>query len=204
MRIPTRTAKSLAATALAAVVVMTAAGCSDDGGASPSPSAQPTPPASASPNPTPSTPSTNQNTPPPTVPAVATSGLTVTAAEAFVRFYLAAVDHLVATGDGSVVRQWADKGCEACTGLLTTYESTYKNGGSVTGDLGTRITAVEEARLIRDDTAAVQVKATEGRLLWRKSASDEPTIVPGGPYTLDTTLAAQNGHWVMYEMVMKK
>jgi hypothetical protein len=101
------------------------------------------------------------------------------------------------------MRAWSDKGCAACNAFLSAYEATYKNGGGVTGDFRTRIVRVEETRLIRHDTAAVLIKATEGRQLWVKRAGEKPSVLAGGPVTLDTTLSASGGHWVMYELVMK-
>ena len=152
---------------------------------------------------TPSAPTITPKPPPPTIPPAATAGLTVTSAEAFARFYLTALDHLVATGDGSTARRWSDKGCTACNSFLSTYEATYKNGGSVTGDFRTRVVRVDEVRLIRRDTAAILIRASEGRQVWVKKAGERPTVLSGGSLTLDMTLAAANGRWTMYELVMK-
>jgi hypothetical protein len=182
---------------LAALAALTLSACHSDPDSTPPPSTPPTTP------PTTPTSSTPPKPPPPNIPPAATAGLTVTSAEAFARFYLAALDHLVATGDGSLLRRWSDKGCTACSALLSTYEATYRNGGSVTGDFRTRIVRVKETRLIRHDTAAVLIKATEGRQLWVKKAGEKPTVLTGGPVTLDTTLSANGGHWMMYELVMK-
>jgi len=141
---------------------------------------------------------------PPSVPTAATVGLTIPAAEAFARFYLGAVDYLAATGDANVVRDWSDKECAACNALANAYEQTYKNGGSLSGQFRARIVSVDQVRLIRKDTAAVVIKAAQGRHQWLKSAGSAPTDLPGGPVTFDMTLAAKDGRWIMYEIVIKK
>lgn len=181
--------------------------CHSNPQTTPPPSTPPTTPSTTSPTtpapPTPSTPPTTPKPQPPSIPPAATAGLTVTSAEAFARFYLTALDHLVATGDGALLRKWSDKGCTACSSFLSAYESTYENGGSVTGDFRTRIARIEEVRLIRGDTAAVLISATEGRQVWVKKAGERPTVLAGGPVTLDLTLASAGGHWTMFELVMK-
>lgn len=202
MTTPTRTPKLLVATFLAATVVLSATACNDDK-TSP-PATTQSNPASTTPPTTPATTTpTSPATPPPTIPAAATKGLTVTSAEAFARFYLAASDYMVATGDGRLVRQWADKACVACAGLATKYEQLYRAGGSVTGDSRTRILQVANVRLIRDDTAAVLIRGREGRQVETPRSGAKPTTYPGDAVTWDFTLAAASGHWVMYQMELK-
>ena len=193
---------AIAATTL---LTLTLPACNNNSNTNPSPSPPTTslPPTPTPTTPTASTPPTTPKPPPPTIPPAATAGLTVTSAEAFARFYLTALDHLVATGDGSAARRWSDKGCTACNSFLSTYEATYRNGGSVTGDFRTRVVRVDEVRLIRRDTAAVLITGSEGRQVWVKKAGETPTVLSGGSVTLDMTLAAANGRWTMFELVMK-
>jgi len=156
---------------------------------------------------TPSTPTTAPSTPkpaPPTVPPSATTGLTVRSAEAFARFYLAASDYAEATGDATLMRTWAYPSCKSCQTYAQASEQTYRNGGAFTGDLGTKITAVKEVRLIRKDTAAILISATVGHTAWRPKAGAPPTPFAGGPVVWDITLAAASGHWTMFEMELKE
>jgi hypothetical protein len=110
---------------------------------------------------------------------------------------------MVKTGDGSLVRQWADKACVACTGLAAKYEEIYRSGGSVVGETKTQILQVTDVRLIRKDTAAVLIRAREGRQTETLKAGAKPTTYPGDTFSWDLTLAAAGGHWVMYAMELK-
>lgn len=141
----------------------------------------------------------------PTIPPAAQSGLTVTAAEAFARFYVAVINYTEATGDAGPMRLWQQKGyCVNCTSIANTYEQTYRAGGTVTGQLGTRILSTKEARLIGKDTAVVTFDTFSGKTTWRKTAQAKPTNLPGGPADWEMTLAGVNGKWRMSEVVIKE
>lgn len=178
--------------AVASTICLTlaAAGCGAEPGAMDSSSSM-SPRAS-----TPTKPKPN----PPTMPRAAMDGLTVTSAEAFARFYLAALDYAEATGDARLLRQWQDAGCENCKTVIDVYESIYRAGGSVTGQLGTRVVRVSDAHLIRSDGAIVVFKTMAGRTSLRRSATSKPTVLPGGPGTTDFTLKARGGHWSVFEV----
>lgn len=185
-------------------VALTSCNSKDDNATTETPPT--TPPTTASSATTPSSPSippTQPKPPPPTIPPAATAGLTVTSAEAFARFYLTASDYMVATGNGDLVRQWADKACVACTGLATKYARVYRDGGSVVGDTTTRVLQLSSVRLIGDDTAAVLIKAREGRQTETVRAGAKPTTYPGDTFSWNFTLAASGGHWTMYSMELK-
>jgi Family of unknown function (DUF6318) len=182
-----------ALSALAATGLLLSLAACDDG----DPQASSTPPTVS----TMLTPSATPTRPaPPTIPPAARNGLTVTSAEAFARFYISAMDYLVGTGDGSLARQWSEKGCAACKSLIDSYERLYKDGGSVTGDPLTRITSVKEVRLVREDTASVIFRAQEQPLVERSKAGASPTPYPGATFNWVFTLSASSGHWVMFEM----
>ncbi|HZO65123.1 MAG TPA: DUF6318 family protein [Kribbellaceae bacterium] len=193
-----RTRRTLSVVAAAGMLALAA--CNGDPEATPPPTTSSPPP----PTPSASTPSTPPKPTPPAIPPAATNGLTVTSAEAFARFYIAALDYLRATGDASVMRRWAFSSCESCKAYSTTYEESYEAGGSVAGNLGTKITRVTEARLVGKDTAVVVIRATIGKTSWRRKAGEAPKTFPGGPIVWDTTLAASAGHWTMFEMELKQ
>jgi hypothetical protein len=117
---------------------------------------------------------------------------------------MAVLDYAAATGNVTLVRQWSDKGCAACDALASAYASTYANGGSVSGDFRTKIERVEQVRLVRADTAAVDIRVRHGRHIWLKKAGDKPLTLAGGPLHFHITLAAASGHWITYEMVTRK
>ena len=183
---------------LAALAALTLSACHSDPDSTPPPSTPPTTP------PTTPTSSTPPKPPPPNIPPAATAGLTVTSAEAFARFYLAASDYAEATGNTTLMRKWAYKSCKTCRAYAQTSEQTYRDGGSFAGQLGTRINRVAEARLVRHDTAVIVFEATVGRTQWRPNASATPTPFPGGSVIWDITLAADAGHWTMFEMELKE
>jgi hypothetical protein len=189
--------RHLPAVVAAACLLLTAAACNGDPDTQTSPTPTSTLPSTTTPSPT------KPTSTPPTIPPAATSGLTVTSAEAFARFYIAALDYAIATGDAGPMRQWAYKTCRTCRDYAKTYEQTYKSGGTVTGQLGTMITRVASVRLIKNDTAAVLLHAREGRTIWHKSAGAKPTTFPGGNIKWDLTLAETSGRWTMFEMELQ-
>ena len=134
------------------------------------------------------------------IPAAATKGLTVTSAEAFARFYLAAVDHLVSTGDASSVRQWSLPTCVACKAFADSYEKTYRSGGAVTGDNATQITRVASSELAGKGKAKVVFNAKAGATTWRPSATASPTPLPGGKQRWEFYLNTKDGQWITYEI----
>jgi hypothetical protein len=186
-----------ALSALAAAGLLLSLAACDDG----DPQASSTP-SSASTTPTPS--ATPTEPAPPVIPPAALNGLTVTSAEAFARFYLAATDYAAATGDVSLMRTHAYSSCATCSAIAKTYEDTYKSGGSVTGDVRVTVLAIQDVRLIRTDTAAVLIRAREGKQTWIKRAGAAPSVLPGSTYTWDITLAATDNRWTMFEMELKR
>jgi hypothetical protein len=192
--------RALSALAIASLTLTPTACDRGSSSGTDSPTASSSPTRSATPSPVSQTPKEA----PPSVPTAAITGLTVRSADAFTRFYLAASDYAEATGDATLMRQWAYSTCKSCQVYASTSEQTYRNGGAFTGELGTKVTRIKEVRLIRKDTAAVLVGATVGRTAWRPKAGAAPTPFPGGSVVWDITLAAVNGHWTMFEMELKE
>lgn len=188
--------RQLSAVVAASCLLLTATACDND----PDAQSSTTPSSTPSSTPTPTKPTAT----PPTMPPAAQSGLTVTSAEAFARFYVAAMDYAAATGNTALLHKWAEKNCQNCRAIAEGYETTYRSGGSFTGQLGTRIVDTEEARLARKNTAIVAFKALSGRVIWRKSATATPTVLPGDPTILDFTLVAAKNHWTVFELELKQ
>ncbi len=195
-----RTPRLLASLAAITLALPLAACDNDDPGTAPPPTpVQPT----ATPTPSTPTPSVSPKPTPPAIPPAATTGLTVTSAEAFARFYLAAIDYAEGTGDAGLIRRYADRACTACSAIATGHEQTYKSGGAVTGDFYTQNIRASSARLAGSDTAALTVTGSEGSSQWRKSATAEPIKYPPHRVVWDLVLAASGGHWTMFAMVRK-
>jgi hypothetical protein len=187
----------LATFSIGLTVGLLASGCGDKDITTPTPSSSATS-NSSTPSVTPSIATPTG----PTLPAAA-KGITVTSADAFARFYLAAIDHAAGTGNVSLLKEWADKGCVSCNALIQHYSSVYKAGGSLSGDFRSRDAKTVSARLNGTKAADVSLRFIEGRhtIVPRKGAS--PTVYPGGPSEWRMALLNQGGKWVMYEMEEK-
>ena len=190
--------RHLPAAIAAACLLLTATACDGD----PDPQGStPTSTPPSTPTPTPS----KTGVAPPTMPPAARGGFNVTSAEAFARFYVAAIDYAQATGDVRLMQQWQDpKRCVNCKSIATTYAQTYRNGGTVAGQLGTKIVQTTEARLIDDDIAVVKFKTHSGRTSWRKTAQSKPINLPGGAGDWEFALQIISGRWMMSEVVIKE
>jgi hypothetical protein len=179
---------------LAALAALTLSACHSDPDSTAPPSTPPTTP------PTTPTSSTTPKLPPPTIPSAATAGLTVTSAEAFARFYLAATDHLVATGDADLVRRWALPGCVACRAFANEYEKTYRSGGGITGSTQTQVTRVLSVELAGKDRAKVVFDTKIGPSVMRTSATASPEKLSGGDERWEFYLSSKAGHWLIFEL----
>lgn len=123
------------ALAVACVLPLLLAGCSD---------AAPTP---EIPDPTTSSPSVDETeTGPvePTLPPEA-EGDGVEAAEAFVTYYFNLLTYAQETGDTSALAEAAIDGCETCQGSVEAVRRTYEAGGSISGG-AYDVTAVRASR----------------------------------------------------------
>lgn len=184
--------------AAVALIVLATASCGgkDDSADKPTPNS--TQSTQAPSTPAPSTPS-NSPTPVPTPPSTAT-GITITSADAFARFYLTAIDHAAATGDVTALRTWSDKGCISCNKLIKHYTAVYSAGGSITGNFRTTNAKTTSARLNGTKSADVTLQFAEGRHTITPSKDAKPTVFPGGPSQWRMALLNQGGRWIMYEM----
>lgn len=189
-----------AALATAAACLLTATGC-DGSEATPPPS--PSTGASTPPSSTPSTPATTPKAAPPTMPPAASAGFTVSSADAFARFYLAAREHAALTGDVALLRKWANRTCTVCKALADGYEAQYKAGGSITGDVRFRVAKVDRARLVGNEMAEVVLTGRIGRFVDIDRRGATPGVYPGGTVTYRLGLIRTGGQWRVFAMVVK-
>ena len=86
------------------------------------------------PAPVPSTTTATTSAPPspsaPTMPADA-QGTSAKAAKAFVRFYIALINHAMATGETTELRAASADGCESCNAVIGRVEDVYAQGGHI-------------------------------------------------------------------------
>lgn len=190
-----------------ATVIGTAAAClltvtACDGSEATPPPSPTTSSSSTPPSTTPSTPTTTPKPPPPTMPPAASAGFTVSSAEAFARFYLAAREHAALTGDTTLMRKWAGKTCSLCTALASSYDKQYKDGGSITGDVHFKVSRVVRARLTGTNLAEVVLTGRVGRFVDVDTATAQPSVYPGGISTFRFALTRSDGHWLVYGMAL--
>lgn len=187
---PTLTALGVAA------LLLPLAAC-DDGDPQPSSTPPATPSASTTPIPT--------KPAPPSIPPAALDGLTVTSAEAFARYYIAALDHAEATGDAGIVRKWSGSTCAACRETAELFEGTYRSGGSLTGQTRTIIGKIVEVKLVGADKGKVVLQARHGATNWKPKAGASPTPLAGSNnLRIDLYLIAVAGHWTVYTLTLKE
>ena len=162
------------ALALALVVPLLLAGCSQD---EPEPK-MPDPPTSAEPSPSPSESETPE----------------AESAEEFIRRWAAIEAEMENTGDTAAYRELSAD-CTACTDLAEIIEGWYEAGGFVKWD-GWRVLSVKP-RGGSDTEFAVRVRSAPTE--YKESAEGETKSFPGGPGAHLLVLEPSGGSWVVVE-----
>lgn len=174
---------------------------------SPSPEAGRPNTAPPSPVPSSSAPTTNgTGTPPgapptgtPTRPATA-EGLTLAAAETFVRYYVDLLNYASATGDIQPVLSASESGCRHCKDYTNYVKQVNAANGGLSGDYLERVKDVPD--LFRGESGRLGGYAlvTIGVYTSKDSPSAKPVTSKVRTYKREFTLSPQRGSWVMYEM----
>ncbi|TWD81524.1 hypothetical protein FB561_2640 [Kribbella amoyensis] len=146
-----------------------------------------------------STPVTKSPGKPPERPAAA-QGLSLAAAEAFVRYYSDLMNYSSDSGDVSAMLGASDAGCEACKAYADFVKKSNAANGLLTGDYYEHVTEVSE--LVRGANGRLGGSAvvTIGKYVSRDKPSASPFTTPATTYTREVALSAQGGSWVMYEL----
>ncbi|MGW6198142.1 DUF6318 family protein [Kribbella sp. NPDC055110] len=153
--------------------------------------AVPSPTTSTQPNGTPSG--------PPLRPATA-NGLSLAAAEAFVRHYVDLMNYASQTGDGRPLLAASDGGCEGCKQYADFTAKINASNGGLSGDYLERVAEVSE--LIRGSSGRLRGSAavTVGVYTTKDSPSTKPTTSKAAKYTEQVVLSPSKGNWVMFEI----
>jgi hypothetical protein len=198
-----RPAKALLA-CLATTTLLTACtkGSPEAGHPNTSPPPTSTPPASTSTG-TPTQPSSAATTAPPTRPAAA-KGLTLAAADQFVRYYSNLLNYASATGDTAPMLSVSEKGCENCKSYANFVAKANAANGLLQGDYLEKITDVPE--LYRGESGRIGGSAMVaiGAYTSRESKNASPINLKAAKYKREFALSPQGGSWIMYEMKLDK
>lgn len=146
-----------------------------------------------------STPTTPPSSTAPERPAAA-NGLTLAAAEEFVRYYSELMNYASDSGDGSAMLRASDSGCENCKVYADFVKKSNAANGLLTGDYHEHVKEVSE--LVRGQSGRIGGSAvvTVGQYVSRETPSASPFTSKARTYTREVALSPQNGSWVMYEM----
>lgn len=154
-----------------------------------------TPPtATATPTTTPSAPAS-----PPTRPSNAT-GLTLSAAEAFIGYYVSLQNYAYTTGESQHFLSESDKGCIGCKAISDFVMFSNGSNGGLSGDYLDHLVSVKE--VVRGTSGKVggSAEIRSGAYTERPSPSAKPVARPASTAVMEFTLAAQGGNWIMYEL----
>jgi hypothetical protein len=185
--------------ALACLGAVLMTGCTPNPAAS-HPSPQPTESTSLPGNPSPTA---TQSAGPPQRP-IAADGLTLAAAEAFVRHYVELLNYSYSTGDPGPLLAASDPGCVGCKGIGDYVRKVNGANGGLTGDYKDTLMNVKE--IFRGEAGRAGGSATikSGSYVERATPGASPLPQTGRTGTMQFTLSSAAGRWVMYEMELKE
>ncbi|GAB3822484.1 hypothetical protein GCM10028799_36590 [Kribbella italica] len=148
------------------------------------------------------TPSSTSAASPPSVPERPDSanGLSLAAAEGFVRYYSSLLNYASATGNAAPMLGASDPGCENCKGYADFVRKSNGANGLMKGDYAERVGEVAE--LVQGESGRVGGSATiqVGLYVSRRTPTDTPFTSKATTYTREFALSARSANWVMYEM----
>ncbi|MGC4940190.1 DUF6318 family protein [Kribbella sp. DT2] len=127
-------------------------------------------------------------------------GLTLAAAEEFVRYYSDLLNYASATGDTARLLGESDTGCENCKSYADFVKKSNAANGLLTGDYREKVGDVAE--LVRGVHGRVGGSATiqVGRYVSRQTATASPFTSEATKYNRKFALSARGQRWVMFEM----
>ncbi|MGY4773163.1 DUF6318 family protein [Kribbella sp. CWNU-51] len=136
---------------------------------------------------------------PPGRPATA-NGLSLAAAESFVRHYIDLMNYASRTGDGAPLLAASEAGCEGCKQYADFAAKVNAANGGLSGDYVERVTEVSE--LIRRESGrlAGSANVTVGSYTTKDSPSAKAVTSKPGSYAEQIALSPNGGNWIMYEI----
>jgi hypothetical protein len=180
--------RSLLARPSAALLAVVAVGALAMAGCQANPAPPPLESTSSSPTPSPSPTITA-----PTLPAEA-QGTSKAAAKAFVRHYIALMNHAVATGHVNPLSDASDPGCSSCAAVVQQVDSVYNAGGSIESE-GWQIASIRPV----PGTPRARPQFDVGLLMSPQNVIEhsgaDVTTYDGGKLPASFTLIRQGSEW---------
>ncbi|MFF0271550.1 DUF6318 family protein [Kribbella sp. NPDC004536] len=152
-----------------------------------------------SPSGTASTPETALPSTPPARPQAAV-GSSLAAGEAFIGYYVDLMNYSYTTGDPAALLAASDKGCEGCKGIADYVRKVNATNGGLQGDYKDHLVDVKE--IYRGETGRLGGSAAlkGGKYVERSTPGASPVSQEGSTGTMEFSLLATGGNWVMFEM----
>ncbi|WUS95048.1 DUF6318 family protein [Kribbella sp. NBC_00709] len=146
-----------------------------------------------------SLPTANLPTTAPTRPTAA-AGSSLAAGEAFIGYYVELLNYTYTTGDPSPLLAESDKGCEGCKGIADYARKINAKNGGLEGDYADHLVDVKE--IYRGETGRLGGSAAmkAGTYVERSSPGASPVPQESAAGTMEFSLSASGGNWVMFEM----
>jgi hypothetical protein len=141
------------------------------------------------------TPSPSPTAAAPTLPAEA-RGTSQAAAKAFVRHYIALMNHAVATGESTALSDANDPECSSCAAVIERVDSVYRAGGSIRSD-GWRVTSIRPVPGVPRTRPQFDVGLTMSPQRVVEHQGAEATTYEGGKLPATFTLVRQGNDWVV-------
>ncbi|WP_272954668.1 DUF6318 family protein [Kribbella sandramycini] len=136
---------------------------------------------------------------PPERPADA-KGLSLAAAERFVRYYSSLLNYAADTGDTTPLLGASEAGCENCKAYAAAVQKSNAANGLLAGDYREKLTEVAELVRGEDGQLGGSARVTVGAYTTKETATSKPFASKPATYTREFALSSQAGSWVMYEM----
>jgi hypothetical protein len=127
-------------------------------------------------------------------------GLTLSAGEAFVRYYVDLLNYASASGDTQPLLAASDDGCRQCRVYADYVKRINAANGGLSGDYVERVKDVPDLFRGKSGRLGGYAAVTIGGYTSKDSPSAKPVTSTAQSYKREFTLSPQEGAWVMYEM----
>lgn len=136
---------------------------------------------------------------PPTRPATAT-GLTLSAAEAFIGYYVSLQNYAYKTGESQYFLAESDKGCIGCKAIGDFVKFSNGSNGGLSGDYLDKLISVSQIARGNGGKANGSAQLRTGTYMEVATPSAKPVTRPESSAVMSFTLSTQGNNWVMYEL----
>jgi hypothetical protein len=134
----------------------------------------------------------------------AATGLTLAAGESFIRYYIDLLNYSYMTGNSEYLLDASDKGCIGCKGIGDFATMSNGRNGGLSGDYKDHLVTVKEIFRGKSGRVGGSAQIRTGAYRERPSPSATPIPRSAATATMEFTLAASGGNWIMYELQIKE